>query len=289
MTDFGAPLPKSNPLDVEQRFEFSGWHQLIATEIEQLLDGKSDSWLTTVAQQIGEVLGMQWTKLKPEEIESAPSIAQSHGVSPLHPDDVPGQIHTFAVLEPHFNWPDPKGKGGALRWERYAVFALWKIHDATRHLPRPSEPGDHTQTLLTTLYEVDVSASLTIEAMRALQIAQALKFEADEASKTAKDMAEKRHAASEPIRDLAMAYAKGGKDPKTQKPFGSRAFAARTIAEALPPKPGSQPGFEKFYTPRCVEDWLVEKKWEPSAEMKAASKAFDAAQKEAERASRRRR
>jgi hypothetical protein len=289
MTDFGAPLPKSTSLDVEQRFEFSGWHQLIASEVEQLLGGRSASWLTSVAKQIGQVLDRQWTTLKPEEIESAPSIARSHGVSSLHPDDAQSQIHDFAVLEPHFNWPDPKRKGGSLRWERYAVFALWKIHDATRHLPRTSEPGDHPQTLLTTLYEVDVSASLTIEAMRALQIAQGLKFEADEASRTAKDMAEKRHAASEPIRDLAMAYAKGGKDPKTQKPFGSRAFAARAIAEALPPKPGSQPGFEKFYTPRCVEDWLVEKKWKPSEEMKAASKAFDAAQKEAARASRRRR
>lgn len=281
MTDFGAPLPKSTPLDVEQRFEFSGWHQLIASEIEQLLGGRSASWLTTVAKQIGQVLDRQWTTLEPEEIESAPSIARSHGVSSLHPDDAQSQIHDFAALEPEFNWPDIGHEGGSHRWERYAVFALWKIHDAARHLPRPSEPDAPPQALLTTLYEVDVSASLTIEAMRALQIAQALRFEKEQLSKKNRIKAEKSHERDRAAKAIALELA-GRKKKLTGEPFSSRAGAARYIAAYIQ-KGNSSTDPDDVYTEKTVERWLADEGWVATPEMKAEARAFKVAEKRTSR------
>lgn len=281
MTDFGSPIPNSNLLDVEPRFEFSGWHLLIAAEIDQLLDGRSPSWLTTVAKQIGQVLDRQLTDLKPGEIESSPSIARSHGVSSLHPDDAQSQIHDFAALEPKFNWPDIGHKGGSHRWERYAVFALWKIHDAARHLPRSSEPGALPQTLLTTLYEVDVSASLTIEAMRALQIAQALRFEKEQLSKKNRLKAEKSHEGDYAAKVQALELAQR-KKKHTGEPFSSRIGAARYIAEYIR-KDNDSSGPHEVYTEKTIERWLADEGWVATPEMKAEAKAFKAAEKRARR------
>lgn len=175
MIDFAAPLPQANPLEVEQRFEFVGWHELIAAEINQILGDRDPEWLNAIAQQIGAALRREQTAISGEDLESLPSLARSAANHAVHPDDVPGQIHAFAALEPRCRWAGKKHPHFSQRWERYAVFALWTLHHASTHLPRKVD--GHGSDPLTSLMQVDLGASLTIEAMRALQIGQSLLFE----------------------------------------------------------------------------------------------------------------
>lgn len=202
MTDFRAPLPTAAPLEIEHRFEFFGWHTVIASEIEQLLGPRPGEWLSSVALQISEVLGREWTELSRDETDATPSHAQSMGTPLLHPDNLPGEIHDFSALEPLFRWRTDSGHESK-PWERYAVFALWKLHDATQYLP--AKHGN--QDSLSQLMFVDLAASLTIEAMGALQLAQSLRFEMTLKSASGRNAASARHANREAMLDKAVQIA----------------------------------------------------------------------------------
>lgn len=283
MTDFKAQLPSDTPLETQQRFEFSGWHRLIAEEVAQLLRDKTSDWLCAVALQIDGLLSQPMRESLRRIVECSRSLTNSQGDTEIHPDEIPGQIHKFAALEPHSVWPQAGHPFASARWERYAVFALWKIHDATRHLPSPTPQGEAPAELLTTLYGVDVSASLTIEAMRALQIAQVLKYQAEELSRANRERAAKRHEPNRDARERALYYARLGKNQSTGEPFKSRAAAAQAIAPLLIKLDGHS-GTEGRYTDRVVERWLAEAGWTPSEETKAEWRAFDEARKRARRA-----
>jgi hypothetical protein len=244
-----------SPHRFEPRPEFLGWVTQIASEITTALQGRDLAWLAAVGVEIESA--MRPTRFSAQQlaaVSATPKVAPEIADRPFFDHYRLGEINAFASLEPAHCWD---AEEHIERWERYAVFALRQIRTAYAYLGDVDGAPDLVGEGGKLVDAMNSAAGYTIEAMRALQIAHSLQFEARVLSEQNRRVAVERHAKNRSKRAEAIERADQGKHDGSA--FTTLEAAAEYISGRLVKKAETQ----ELYKYETVKKWLLASKWKP--------------------------
>lgn len=231
MAAFTDQFKVCDPFNIDFRVELSSPSAEIGHEVIGMLSGRDIHWLESIAQQNEALIRGAWSG---EEYSR-----RSYG-----------DVNLFRLAEPGHAWEVEAVKSE--RWERYAVLCLWKLADAQLWLERLPDHPDKPPSRGLLAFRYGPAGAYTIEAMRALQIAQSILADQRQISIRNSKNATRGHAGTAPKREVALLMAE-------TKPFKSSQKAAEYVADNLLKHENP----DTFFSVDAIKRWLREADWKP--------------------------
>lgn len=239
---FAGRYPLSRPASRA----FLGWASQVHLEVVVLLQERDANWLNGVADQIRSVMAPpagEETGWRDLLLDANPS--RTAGTPFPYLVGEAGQLGLFAAREPRHDWSP--GEPQTEQWERYAVFAALSIFQALKRVDAAEDASPHSDSLL------HEAGGLSIEAVRALQIAHSLKAGSLQRATSASGAAKARHAKTEPYKNRAIANTLAMEFPSMVK----------AVDHLTENEPIDQDG-KKFASRRAAEEWLRKAGFRPT-------------------------
>lgn len=258
MAAFTTQFSDQDPFDLPIRTEFFGWPTQIASEAEKLISNRDLGRLSEIASQLDRVIAAV------AELENIgmdgpmPRLATLfRDTIDLHPGvfrEIYGDCNLLLAGHDDHDWQSEPTQ--STRVERFAIFSLWKLIDANLELHHRAHPKGTDQAALTQIRNAThKGGAFTIEAMRALQVAQSLQLEERLISERNRKNRKLSNPNAEANRMKAIEMA-------GDQPFRSMNKAAEHIANNLV-KDIRADGKEAFYSIDWIKVWLREAGWKP--------------------------
>ena len=256
MTAFTNQFSQQSPFDLSIRYEFFGWPTQVANEAIALAPNKNLHWLTAIAIQLEKVIAEAAARPKPRtsgHMQWLASLAREHtNVHITVYRDIVGDFNL--LMEAHDTHPWHKESVQSTKVDRFIVFCLWKLVDANTELLNQEPDRDKLKATLK-------GGAYTMEAMRALQVAQSIKHEEQMLSTRNRENGILANPNAEVNRLKALKMA-------GDQPFRSMNKAAEYVADNLV-KGVTKAGKETFYSIDWIKCWLREAGWTPQHKHKA--------------------
>ncbi len=254
MAAFTNQFSQQSPFDLPLRPEFFSWPSQIAAEATELVSCKDITWLSAVALQLESIVSKAAASPIPNVTEDLRNMkyfaSLFRDIANIHPSvfrDMYGDFNLLMEGHDSHDWSAEAVKSS--KADRFLVFCLWKLVDANTELHSFTFEGD-----------MQKGGAYTIEAMRALQVAQSIKFEEQVISARNRENGVLANPNAEVNRLRALEMAE-------ELPFRSMSKAAEHIADNLV-KGTTKAGKETFYGTDWIKDWLRDAGWKPQHKRK---------------------
>jgi hypothetical protein len=261
MAAFTSQFERTNPFLRPNAFDYFGWLYQLWDEIAQLLKDVPVDRRITIAKQIEALLTKSVEQKQFSQSGGMQRVAQSEMYKDAPIEDIRlmyGDFNLLKEVHDSHNWNVESTP--STKWERYAVFSLWKMCDAcweeasnqteTGFIEWPEEGG-----LPIRMPNPHVAMAYYFEAMRAHQVAETTLLTDRLLSARNRDNTLKAQQLSETNRLKALAMAES-------KPFRSLEKAATYVAEHLV-KGRASSGEGTTYSVDWIKQWLREDGWKP--------------------------
>lgn len=261
MAAFTTQFERTNPFLRPSAFDYYGWLYQLWEETTQLLKDVTSDRRIAIANQIDALLTSCVKKRQFTKSGSMQRVAQSDlykDAAPEHIRDMYGDFNLLKEVHDSHNWD---GEAVAsTKWERFAVFSLWKLCDAFwEKAIYQSETGlidwPKDGKLALHMPNANVMMAYCFEAMRAHQVAETTLLTEQLLSVRNRESTLKARRLSEENRRKALVMA-------DSKPFRSLEKAATHVAEHLVKGKNSN-GDGTTYSVDWIKHWLRDAGWKP--------------------------
>ena len=260
MAAFKDQFERTNPFLSPSFLEYFGWLHQLWDEISELLANVDQQRRIAIARQIDALLTKSFEAKKFTKNGGMQRVAQSYLVKDISQEQFREMYGDFNLLkEVHDSHPWGDEKVASAKWERFAVFSLWKLNDAMweNAIVQSATGGFNIppEGMKIRVPNMHMVMAYCFEAMRAQQVAETTLLTEKLVSKRNRDSTISAQALGAKNRLTALTMA-------NSKPFKSLEKAATYVAEHLI-KGKDLNGEGTTYSVDWVKTWLRDAGWKP--------------------------